>query len=289
MAKISQALTYGLTIRESASDGSDFTNPDADYRRLFLGEDGMLHVKDSAGAVTSPYSGASEITDIATAETDDTLVLAPDGAGGVEWRAESGGIWTPDTPPASPHADDDEFTAYSGWTTLGALDTLNVTDYPGHLHMIKNTSGTQVDGIYKTSPSTPFTVTCKVSDRLKQAQFHWAGLFIGEAGGAGKLMTFGLYETAAAGQTNWDVSPWTNRTTRGTPAQAALPIIWPKYVRMIVTSSTNVTSQVSSEGMVWVTVDASRNPGFTVAIIGAWISGYAAIKMEATFDWIRFA
>lgn len=52
MTKISDALTYGLTIRESANDGSDFTNPSADYRRLFLGEDGQLHVKDSAGAVT---------------------------------------------------------------------------------------------------------------------------------------------------------------------------------------------------------------------------------------------
>jgi len=41
-----------MTIRESANDGSDFTNPAADYRRLFLGEDGQLHVRDSAGAVT---------------------------------------------------------------------------------------------------------------------------------------------------------------------------------------------------------------------------------------------
>jgi hypothetical protein len=32
-----------------------------------------------------------DILDLATAETDDTLVLAPDGAGGVEFRAEAGG------------------------------------------------------------------------------------------------------------------------------------------------------------------------------------------------------
>ena len=32
-----------------------------------------------------------EISDLATSEVDDTLVLAPDGAGGVEFRAESGG------------------------------------------------------------------------------------------------------------------------------------------------------------------------------------------------------
>lgn len=49
--KISEAQIFGLTIRESANDGSDFTNPAADYRRLFLGEDGELHTKDSSGTV----------------------------------------------------------------------------------------------------------------------------------------------------------------------------------------------------------------------------------------------
>jgi hypothetical protein len=48
---------YGIKIRESANDGSDFSNPDADYRLAFLGEDGLWHVKDSAGTVTSPYTG----------------------------------------------------------------------------------------------------------------------------------------------------------------------------------------------------------------------------------------
>lgn len=52
MAAVSNSNIYGLTIRESANDGSDFTNPSADYRRLFLGEDGALHLRDSAGAVT---------------------------------------------------------------------------------------------------------------------------------------------------------------------------------------------------------------------------------------------
>ena len=56
MTQFSLAELFGITIRESANDGSDFTNPSADYRRLFLGEDGYLHVKDSAGTVTSPYS-----------------------------------------------------------------------------------------------------------------------------------------------------------------------------------------------------------------------------------------
>lgn len=48
-------LIYGIHIRESANDGSDFSNGASDYRVLFLGEDGFLHVKDSAGTVTDPY------------------------------------------------------------------------------------------------------------------------------------------------------------------------------------------------------------------------------------------
>lgn len=57
MAKIDAVLIPGLIIRESANDGSDFSNPTADYRVLFLGEDGLLHVRDSSGTVSSPYSG----------------------------------------------------------------------------------------------------------------------------------------------------------------------------------------------------------------------------------------
>lgn len=48
---------YGVQLRESADDGSDFSNADTDYRVLYLGEDGALHLKDSAGTV-SDVAGA---------------------------------------------------------------------------------------------------------------------------------------------------------------------------------------------------------------------------------------
>lgn len=54
-------LIYGVHIRESANDGSDFSNAAADYRVLFLGEDGNLHVKDSAGAVTDIGGGSGSV------------------------------------------------------------------------------------------------------------------------------------------------------------------------------------------------------------------------------------
>jgi hypothetical protein len=45
------------------------------------------------------YPGLPDILDIPTAEMDATLVLAPDGAGGVEFRAEVGGGGTPAADP----------------------------------------------------------------------------------------------------------------------------------------------------------------------------------------------
>jgi hypothetical protein len=61
MTKASDNQFPGIIIRESANDGSDFTNPDADYRRLFLGEDGLLHVKDSSGTVSDPFTGGGSV------------------------------------------------------------------------------------------------------------------------------------------------------------------------------------------------------------------------------------
>lgn len=57
MAKISAVQIPFLVLEEVASDGSTVTTPAADHRATFIGEDGLIHVKDSAGAVTSPYTG----------------------------------------------------------------------------------------------------------------------------------------------------------------------------------------------------------------------------------------
>lgn len=59
MTKASDNLFPKLIVQEAANDGSDFSNPSADYRVLFLGEDGQLHVKDSSGTVTSIGAGTT--------------------------------------------------------------------------------------------------------------------------------------------------------------------------------------------------------------------------------------
>lgn len=54
-------------------------------------------VTDLGGGVAGVAVSAtvSEIADLPTAETDTSLVLSPDGSGGVEWRAEAGGSGMP--------------------------------------------------------------------------------------------------------------------------------------------------------------------------------------------------
>ena len=82
MTKASENLFPGIVIRESANDGSDFSSPSADYRRLYLGEDGVLHVKDSSGFVTHPFAriGRSNTTFasdlLLNASTDLTVATA---------------------------------------------------------------------------------------------------------------------------------------------------------------------------------------------------------------------
>jgi hypothetical protein len=48
-----------IILEERLSDGSDTASPAADHRALFLGEDGALHLRDSAGAVTGVGTGSS--------------------------------------------------------------------------------------------------------------------------------------------------------------------------------------------------------------------------------------
>jgi hypothetical protein len=104
----SGAKLNGMTIRESANDGSDFTNPDADYRRLFLGEDGLLHVKDSSGTVTDIGAGSGNVAtdtiwnaagDLAVGSGSDTAARLPLAQGQL---ARVGGVLAYDSGTAFP-------------------------------------------------------------------------------------------------------------------------------------------------------------------------------------------
>jgi len=92
----------------------------------------LVLAPDGAGRVhfRAEAGGAGNIEDSPTAEMDDTLVLAPDGAGGVEFRAEAGGggsglSETPQTLTDQAAIDWDLALGGAATVTLGGNRTLN--------------------------------------------------------------------------------------------------------------------------------------------------------------------
>lgn len=239
-------------------------------------------------------------SDTSKVATHITFIRLDSGAGASDWVSGSegsgqiivpGSAGWPDRLPASPGADDDEFDALTGWTTLGTLDTLNVTDFPSHLHMVRNSvDAAAIDGIYKAAPSAPFTVTAKLSDRLFYANYHFCGLMIGD-GSPGKMMTFMPWYVSGVPSTNPSV--WTNRTTRSANSDIANTYEYGHscYLRMVVHSTTNVDVHISRDGFVWQEVANGYNPALgSIAVVGLVQGGWtAALKMESVFDWIRFS
>lgn len=102
-------------------------SPSSGYAYLYTKSDGVYY-KDSAGNVVGPFSASpADITNLPASETDTTLVLAPNGTGGVGFRADSGITMNQADPYGLFHrldaanADDDEFDDASidaGWTQV---------------------------------------------------------------------------------------------------------------------------------------------------------------------------
>lgn len=82
MGLFSAEKIFGIKLRESANDGSDFGTPDADYRFTFLGEDGYWHTKDASGVVrympgveVDRVTGTSNVNVTGTSSAAATTVL----------------------------------------------------------------------------------------------------------------------------------------------------------------------------------------------------------------------
>ena len=74
------------------SEQAEPATPSSGQAKLFLDtSDGLLKWKDDGGAVYTVGAAPTVIEDYPATSTDTSKVLAPDGAGGVEFRAEAGG------------------------------------------------------------------------------------------------------------------------------------------------------------------------------------------------------
>lgn len=78
MGLFSAEKIFGIKLRESANDGSDFGTPDADYRFTFLGEDGQWHTKDSSAVVRyMPGAELDRVTATAAVTVSGTSAASP--------------------------------------------------------------------------------------------------------------------------------------------------------------------------------------------------------------------
>src|SRR5262249_21767354 len=153
--------------------------------------------------------------------------------------------------------------------------TLNVNTFAkSHLYIQKNASASFSDcGIYKASPSTPFTITCKVADAMLRNRYNAAGIFIAEASLTGKLEVCGItcYGNGTDNNTVAQVDQHTSITAFGsnilTAPSTTTPdptYVVPVYLRITATSGTNVAYYISQGGLIWRPLVTGRNPGFTI-------------------------
>lgn len=211
MSKISEALTFGLTIRESATDGSDFTNPVADYRRLFLGEDGNLHLRDSAGTVTDVGGSSGAVAtdaiwdaagDLAVGSGANTAARLAKGAAGANLSTYNGAVaWNGGTAfPATPATGDRYWRSdlgmeffYNGtrWlsTVLHSLDVgvvggtlpLSAT---GTIHRVQSAPLRGGSDIWLETETTNFYVT---GGTALGASHKWVGTYTKSAAGSSNV------------------------------------------------------------------------------------------------------
>lgn len=192
---------------------------------------------------------------------------------------------------------DDEFDTtdtsdpMTGWTTLGTPASHDINSTALSHYYVKKATASAVNwvGIYKANPSMPFTVTTKIAALNGRVAFNSAMLMVGEAT-PGKMLAIGLRYQALANE-RVELDSWTTPTGTGTTLQTG-PNIWPApptYVRFVVTSSTNISTYVSADGLLWSGMDLARNPSFTVGSVGLMVEAEGGTTdVEGLFDWIRF-
>jgi hypothetical protein len=226
--------------------------------------------------------GAATTDHFVTTQTEGDLsaaIVIPGLAGSPDKKASGGS--------------DDEFDAtLSGWTTMGSFTTLTSNDtYKSHLYM-KRTGGASptADGVYKTAPGQPFTMTAKLSDMSQFANYDSVGIFVAEAT-PGKIDALVISYPGAPmcpGREQW--SNPTTRTGSGTSYASSFGYRFiPIYLRIVVTSNTAVDFYLSQGGFFFYKVTTQFNPGFTIASAGLVTFSFTnALVTESVFDWVRF-
>jgi hypothetical protein len=171
----------------------------------------------------------------------------------------------------------------------GNLSLCNTIDVPGLLHLKVSGTASLVEGIYKPSPSLPFTMTTKLIDAQLDAPSGgpFAGLFVtdGAMGAAGNL-----YCCFLTSGNPWQVcrnvcsrATGTGFSSNVTQANQPMPI----YLGAICNSG-GVTFTFSNSGLI-PTKFLFTFTGVNVTTIGLFVSSQATgLLGEAFFEYVRF-
>jgi hypothetical protein len=282
------------TARFSTPSNVGMTNPMTTKGDVIVGDTGGTPMRKAVGSngqvLTADSTAPGGIKWDSAAGGGSDLVQVASGAGGVRIPGLSG---SPDIQVAG--ANDDEFDTtdtsdpMTGWTTMGSPTAHDINSTVKSHYYLKQTNATSaLVGIYRAAPSTPFTVTVKVSDVAYSANYASAALFVGETT-PGKMVR--LETQYGNGAYRISVERFNSPSAYvDNPYNAAnLTGFAPLYLRMVVTSSTSFAFYWSRGGMVWSAVATGYNPGFTVGSVGLNLTvENSSNTCEAAFDWIRF-
>lgn len=186
----------------------------------------------------------------------------------------------------------------TGYTTLGSPAAHNINSFARSHYYLKAAAAASpsLDGIYRSwSPSDGDYVECWLTGHKTDIANYIAGLFIGEAGGAGKIMSLHVTMNYNA---IWDshvgVFKYTNRTTfssepfastnlRDIPHEGGIGLRWARE------SSSAFRFYLSWDGNLWLPHSATIDPAFTVGIVGLFCDTNSASGSgaEAIFDWLN--
>lgn len=239
MAKIQDIDIPYLEFAEAAAPGT----PASGIVRIYAKSDGSLYQKDDAGTETG---------------------LAGSGGGGSDLTIPSGGtVYEFDT------------TAFTGWSDIGSITKDSDTTRADGLYLESPSNG-GIQGIRRTAPSQPFTVTARIDSAVIDTANNTAGIHVCEAS-PGRIVYLGIVNY---GSNDLRVGRrlYTNPTTYSSESVTSNMSISlqavrgkPLWLRITVTSSSNIATYYSWDGTIWVTLETGLSSGGTITDWGFYV------------------
>lgn len=233
--------------------------------------------------MTAAGGGAPTDAEYVASATNGTLsaeVVIPGLAGSPDKRAGGG--------------DDHEFdTSLSGWTDVGTVTKDADSTRLSHLYL-ETPGNTGILGIRRTAPSFPATLTASLDARVIETQNNVAGIFVSTSS-PGVIVYVGLVFYAAndmriARRKYTDPTTYSSEALSSTLGALGTTHGRRVLLRILVTSTTSITTSYSFDALNWITVESAFDPSATITDYGFFVDRNTASggAVKALFDWGRW-